>query len=172
MTLLSQLEFIRTKSYYLFICYYYLFVLLIIVNILAVPKNTIFYITPTLFAICSFSIHPSNSFVTLPRALITARTTCTNFSLYNIPMSLFQSSYFSTFFFFYPTLTLAGTTVSMIILFRSFLSIKIMSGLLASITLPNWLLISDNIFTSSFSTALSRTCSYHNSVRSNPFFLQ
>ena len=137
MTLLSQLQFIRKKSYYLFICFFYLFVLLIIINILVVPKNAVFYITPTLFPISSFSIHPSNSFVTLPRALITARTAGTTFSFYNIPMSLFQSSYFSTFSFFYPTLTLAGTTVSMIILFRSFLSIKIMSGLLASITLSH-----------------------------------
>ena len=138
MTLLSQLEFIRKKSYYLFICYYYLFVLLIIVNILAVPKNTIFYITPTLFPICSFSIHPSVSFTTVPRAPITTCTTCTIFIPYNIPMSLFQSSYFSTFFFsLCPTLTLVDTAVSMIIPFRSFLSITIMSGLLASVTLSH-----------------------------------
>ena len=164
MTLLSQLQFIRKKSYYLFTCYYYLFVLLIIVNILAVP---------TLFPICSFSIHPSVSFTTVPRAPITTRTTSTIFVPYNVPMSLFQSSYFSTFFFsLYPTLTLVDTAVSMIIPFRSFLLIKIMSGLLASITLSHWLLISDNFFTSSVATALSRTCSYHFSVRSNAFLLQ
>ena len=114
-----------------------------------------------LFPICSFSIHPSNSFVTIPRAPITTRTTSTIFSLYNIPISLFQSWCFSTCSFsFSPTLTFAGTAVSMIILFRSFLSIKIMSGLLASITLSHWLLICHDIFTSSFSTALSRTCTH------------
>ena len=157
--MLIQLQFIRKKSYYLFICYYYLFVLLIIVNILTVPKNAVFSITPKLFPICSFSIHLSNSFVTIPRAPITTRTTSTIFSLYNIPISFLQSWYFSTFSFsFSPSLTLAGTAVLMIILFRSFLSIKIMSGLLASITLSHWLLTCHDIFTSSFSTALSRTC--------------
>ena len=47
-----------------------------------------------------------------------------------------------------------------------------MSGLLASITLPQWTLTSNIIFTSSFSTAPSGTCSYHFSVCCEPFFLQ
>ena len=42
----------------------------------------------------------------------------------------------------------------MMILFRSFLSIKIMFRLLASITLSHWTLISHNTFTSSFSTPI------------------
>ena len=47
-----------------------------------------------------------------------------------------------------------------------------MSGVLGSITLLHWTLISGNIFTSSFSTAPPGTCLYHFSVCYEPFFLQ
>ena len=47
-----------------------------------------------------------------------------------------------------------------------------MSGLLGSIALSHWTLISHNTFTSSFSTAPSGACSYNFSVFSNRFFLQ
>ena len=51
-------------------------------------------------------------------------------------LSLFKSWYFATFSLsFSPTITSAGTAKSMIFFFHSFLSIKIMSGLLASFTL-------------------------------------
>ena len=66
-------------------------------DILAVPNNAVFCITPTLFVIYSFSIHPSNFFVTLPRAPVTTGTTPTVFSLQNLPFSLFTSWYFSIF---------------------------------------------------------------------------
>ena len=88
-------------------------------------------------------------------------------------LSLFRSWYFSSFSVsFSPTLTSAGTAISMIIPFPYFLSIKIMSGLVSSITLSYWTLISHNTLTSSFSTAPSEMCSYHFSVCYNPCFWQ
>ena len=105
---------------------------------LAVPNNAVFCITPALFVIRSFSIHPSNSFVSLPNTPIITSTTSTIFSLHNLSfsLSLFRSWYFSSFSVsFSPTLTSAGTAISMIIPFPYFLSIKIMSGLVSSITL-------------------------------------
>ena len=107
-------------------------------NILAVPNKAVFCITPTLSGIPNFSIHLSNPLVTLPRAPITTGTTSTILSFHNLPISLFKSWYFSTFSLsFSPTLTSAGTAMLMIIPFHSFLSITIMSGLLASITLSH-----------------------------------
>ena len=142
-------------------------------NILVAPNNAVFCITPTVFIIPNFSTYPSNSFVTLPRAPITTSKTSTILSFQNLPISLFKSLYFSNFSFsFSPTLTSAGTTISMIILFYSFLSVTTRFGLLASITLSHWTLISHSTFTSSFSTAPSETCSNYFSVCSNPFFLQ
>ena len=88
-------------------------------------------------------------------------------------ISLFKSWYFTTFSLsFSPSLTSAGTTISVIISFRYFLPIKIISGLLASIRLSHWMLISHNTLTSSFSAAPSGMYSYYFSVFSNPFFLQ
>ena len=88
--------------------------------------------------------------------------------------TIFQSLSFKSWHFFIfslsfsLTLTSAGTAISMINPFRSFLSIKILSGLLAPITLSHWTSIFHNTFTSSFSTAPSGTCSYHFFVCSNP----
>ena len=116
-------------------------------NIIAVPNNAVFCIIPTLFVIRSFSIHPSNSFVTLPRAPITTGMTSIILSLHNLPISPFKSWYFSTFSLsFSPTLTSAGTALLMIIPFYFFLSSKIMSGLLASITLLHRTLMSQHHF--------------------------
>ena len=79
-----------------------------------------------------------------------------------LPFSVSKSWYFSIFSLSFPaTLTSTGTAILMIIPFRSFLSIKIMSGFLTSVMLPHWTMISHNTFTSSFSTAPSGTCSYH-----------
>ena len=133
-------------------------------NILAVPNNAVFCITPTLLVIPSFSIYLSNSFVTLPRAPITTGTTSTILSFHNLPIFLFRSRNFSIFSLsFFPSLTSAGAAISMIIHFHSSLSIENMYGLLASITLSHWTLIFYNTFTSSFCSALS-------GVRSIPFF--
>ena len=82
-----------------------------------------------------------------------------------LPFWVSKPWYFSIFSLSFPaTLTSTGTAILMIIPFRSFLSIKIMSGFLTSVMLPHWTMISHNTFTSSFSTALSGTCSYHFSV--------
>ena len=132
-------------------------------NILAVPNNAVFCITPTLDVIPSFSIHLSNPLVTLPRPPITTETISTFLSFHNLPISLFSSWYFFTFLF--PSSLLLHQPVQQYL----WLSIAIMSCLLASITLSHWTLIS---FTSSFSTNPSGTCSYHFSICSNPFFLQ
>lgn len=60
---------------------------------------------------------------------ITTGTTSTILSFHNLPISLFKSWYFPLFSLsFSPTLTPAGTAISMIILFRSFLSITITSS--------------------------------------------
>ena len=60
---------------------------------------------------------------------ITTGTTSTILSFHNHPISLFKSWYFPLFSLsFSPTLTPAGTAMSMIILFRSFLPITITSS--------------------------------------------
>ena len=93
--------------FYRYYYYYYWFL-----NILAIPNNAVFCIVPTLFVIRSFSVYPPNSFVTLPRTPITAGTASTIFSLHNLPISLFKSSYFSTFSLsFTPTFTSAGIAI-------------------------------------------------------------
>ena len=95
-------------------------------SILAVPNKAVFCTTPTLHVIPSFPIHLSNSAETLPRASITAGTISTFLNFHNLLISLFKSWYFYTFSFS-STLTLAGTTISIIIPFCSFLSITISS---------------------------------------------
>ena len=67
-------------------------------NILAIPNKVVFCITPPLSGIPSFSIHLSNPLVTLPRAPITTGTTSTILSFHNLPISIFKSWCFSTFF--------------------------------------------------------------------------
>ena len=69
----------------------------------AVPNNAVFCITPTLYFLPSFLIHLLNSFLTLPKGSITTNTTSTILSSHNLPISLFKSGCFSTFFsFFFP----------------------------------------------------------------------
>ena len=140
-------------------------------SILAVPNKAVFCITPTLHVIPKFPIHLSNSVETLPRAPITTGTISTFLHFNNLLISLFKSWYFSTFSFS-STLTSAGTAISVIIPFFSFLSITIRTGHLASIRLSHWIFMSHSTLISSFSTAPSRACSYHFSLCSNPFFLQ
>ena len=141
-------------------------------SILAVPNKAVFCITPTLHVMPSFPIHLSNSAETLPRAPITTGTISTFLNFHNLLISFFKSWYFSTFSFsFSSTLTSAGTAISIIIPFCSFLSITIRSGHLASIRLSHWILMSHSSLISSFSTAPSGACSYHFSLCSKPFFL-
>ena len=101
-------------------------------KILVVPSKAVFCITPTLFVIPSSAIHPSNYFVALPRAPITIGKTFTVLSFHNLPSSLFIF-----LLSFSSTLKSASTAISMIIPLRSFLSIKMMFGLLASSTLSH-----------------------------------
>ena len=78
----------------------------------------------------SFSIHLSNPLLTLQRAPITTGTTCTFLISHILPISLFKSLYFSTFFYSFSfTLLLAGTAMSTIRQTLSFLSITAVSGL-------------------------------------------
>ena len=100
-------------------------------SILAVPNKAVFCITPTLHVMPSFPIYLSNSAETLPRAPITTETISTFLNFHNLLISLFKSWYFSTFSFFSSTLTSAGTAISIIIPFCSFLSITIRSGRLS-----------------------------------------
>ena len=142
-------------------------------SILAVPNKVVFCITPTLHVMPSFPIHLSNSAEILPRAPITTGTISAFLNFHNLLISFFKSWYFSTFSFsFFSTLTSAGTAISIIISFCSFLSITIRSGRLASIRLSHWIFMSHSSLISSFSTAPSRACSYHFSLCSNPYFLQ
>ena len=133
-------------------------------SILAVPNKAVFRITSTLHVIHSFPIHLSNSAETLARASITTGTISTFLSFHNLLISFFNSWYFSTFSFsFSSTLTSAGTAISIIIPFCSFLSITIRS---------HWIIMSYSTLISSFPTAPSGACSYHFSLCSSPFFLQ
>ena len=79
---------------------------------------------------------------------------------------------FHFFFLFLSTVTSAGTAISIIIPFCSFLSITTRSGRLAFIRLSHWIFMSHSTLISSFSTATFRACSYHFSLCSNLFFLQ
>ena len=99
----------------------------IFLSILAVPNKALFCVTPAKHVMPNFPIHLSNSAETLPRVPITARTISTFLNFHNPLISFFESWYFSTFSFF-STLTLAGTAVSIIIPFSSFLPITIRSG--------------------------------------------
>ena len=120
----------------------------------------------------NFPIHLSNSSEILPRAPITTGTVSRFLNFHNLLISFLKSWYFSTFFSFSSTLISAGTAVSIIISFCSFLPITIRSGCLASIRLSHWIFMSHSTLISSFSTATFRACSYHFSLCSNLFFLQ
>ena len=98
----------------------------IFLSILIVPNEALFCITPTLHVMPSFPIHLSNSTETFPRAPITTRTISTFLSFHKLLIFFFKCWYFSTFSFsFSSTFTSAGTIISVIILFCSFLSITI-----------------------------------------------
>ena len=120
----------------------------------------------------SFPINLSNAAETLPRAVIIAGTISTFLNFHNLLISFSKSWYFSTFFFFSSTLTSAGTAISVIIPFCSFLSITFRSGRLASIRLSHQIFMSHSTLISSFSTAPSGACPCHFSLCSNLFFLQ
>ena len=141
--------------------------------ILAVPNKPVFCITPTLHVILSFRIHPSNSAETLPKGPI---TTGTNFYISQFPqpsdLSFQILVLFCFSFSFSSTLISAGTTISIIIPFCSFLSITVRPDHLASIRLSHWIFMSHSTLISSFSTTPSGACLYHFSLCSNPFFLQ
>ena len=82
--------------------WFLLYILSTFLNILAVLNNAVFSITPTLLFICSFSIHPLNSFVTLARAhwmLISHNTFTSLFSTASVGMCLYHFSVFSNPFF-------------------------------------------------------------------------
>ena len=103
-------------------------------SILAVPNKTLFCITPTLHVMPSFPIHLSNSAETLSRTPITEGAISTFFSVHSL--LFFKPWYFSNFSFS-STLTSAGTAISVIIPFCSFLSITFRSGRLASVRLSH-----------------------------------
>ena len=89
---------------------------------------------------------------------ILSGTTSTILSFHNFPIPLFISWYFATFLFL--ILLLLHQMISWYSNIDDyplslFLSVTIMSCLLASITLSHWTLISNNTFTSSFSTTPS-----------------
>ena len=112
----------------------------------------------TLHVMPNFPINLSNAAETLPRVLITTGTISAFLNFHNLLISFSKSWYFSTFFFFSSTLTSAGTAISVIIPFCSFLSITIRSGCLASIRLSHWIFMSHSTLISSFSTAPSEAC--------------
>ena len=135
------------------------------ISFLAVPNKAVFCVTPTLHVISSFPIRLSNSAETLPRAPITTGTISTFLNFHNLLIPFFKSWYFSTFSFsFSSSLTSAGTAISIIIPFCSFLSI--------TIRLSHWVFMSHSTLISSFSTAPSGACSYHFPLCSNQFFSQ
>ena len=122
----------------------------------------------------SFPIHLSNSTETFPRAPITTRTISTFLSFHKLLIFFFKCWYFSTFSFsFSSTFTSAGTIISVIILFCSFLSITIYwvrSSLLYRVATLN-------IYVAQCLDLFILFCSFqsmlvHFSLCSNLFFLQ
>ena len=130
--------------------YFYNILLYISNNILAVHNNAVFCITPTLYVSLAFQstyrIFSDNFKVTYHyRHDIYYLEFPQSSNLFVQVMVLFHF-----FPFFLPTFTSAGTAILMIIPFCPSLSITIMSGLLASITLSQLTLISRNALTSHF----------------------
>ena len=137
-------------------------------SILAVPNKTDFCTIPTFSLIPSVSIHPLKPLLMHPRAPISTVTTSTFFQL-----SLVKFWYFSIFSIsFSCILQSPGIATSMMMHDFAFLLTKIKLGLLASITLSHWILISQIDLTSSSSRAPSGPCSYHFSFLSKLCFLQ
>ena len=104
----------------------------------AIPNKAVFSITPTWSVIPSFSIHQSNPFGDTSKG---SYHYVYDFYHFEFPQSSdlsLQILVFYTFSFsFTATLTSAGTAMSIIIPFRFFLAITIMSSLLASIILSH-----------------------------------
>ena len=129
--------------------------------------------TQILHVMHSFPIHISNSAKTPPRTHITTVRISTFLNFHNLLISFFKTWYISTLSFCVSSiLTSAGTVISIIIPYCSFLSITITSSRLASIRLLNWIFMSHSTLISSFSTAPSGAWSCHFSLCSDLFFLQ
>ena len=106
-----------------------------------------------------------------PRASTTTGTTSNFFSDQSLFSSLFNFWYFPIFSIsFSCILQSPGIATPMMTYDFAFLSTKIKSGLLASITLSHWIFISQISLTSSSSTAPSGQCSYHFSFLSRLCF--
>ena len=124
--------------------------------ILASENSALFCITPTLYVVPSFSIHISNSFVTLPRAPVTTGKSPTISILHNLPNSLFKSWFFSTFvlsFFHYSYISCYSNIDDYpLLLFLVNCNYVWASFLNYFVTLCH------KSFTSSFSTAPCETC--------------
>ena len=140
-------------------------------SILAVPNKALFCITPTLHVAHSFPIDLSRCPETPPRASINIGTISAFLNVHNLLISYSNPGTFPLFSFS-STLASAGTEISIIISFCSFLSITIWSGCLASIRLSHWIFMPHSTLISSFSTTPSGACSHHFSLCSNSFFLQ
>ena len=119
----------------------------------------------------SVSIHPLKPLLMHPRALTTTGTTSIFFTDQNLFSSFFKFWYFSIFsIYFSRILQSPGIATSMMTHDFAFLSIKIKSGLLASVTLSHWIFISQTDLTSSSSTAPQLKCSYNFSFLSRLCF--
>ena len=139
-------------------------------SILAVPNKTDFCNIPTSSLIPSVSIYPLKPLLMHPRAAATTGTTSTFSSDQSLFSFLFKF-YFSIFSIsFSRILQSPGIATSMMTHDFAFLSTKIKSGLLASITLSHWIFISQINLKSSSSTAPSGQCSYHFSFLSRLYF--
>ena len=131
-------------------------------NILAVSNKTDFCTIPTFTLIPSVSIHPLKPLLIHPRAPKTTSTTPNFFSDQSLFSSLFKFWYFSIFLIsFSCILQSPGIATSMMTHDFAYLSTKIKSGLLASITLSHWIFLSQINLTSSSSTTPSGQWSYH-----------
>ena len=140
-------------------------------SILAVPNKTDFCTIPTFNLIPSVSIHPLKPLLMHPRAPTTTGTTSTFFSDQSLFSSLFKFWYFSIFSIYFSRIIQSpGIATLMITHNFAFLSTKIKSGLLASITLSHWISISQINLTSSSSRTPSGQCLYHFSFLSRSFF--
>ena len=133
-------------------------------SILAAPNKTDFCTISTFNLIPSVSIHSLKPLLKHPRAPTSTDTTSTFFSDQSLFSSLFKFWHFSVFSIsFSPILQSPGIVTSMMTHDFAFLSTKIKSGHLASITLSHWIFVSQINLTSSSSTAPSGQCLY-------PFF--
>ena len=120
-------------------------------------------------------VHPSTE--SFANALQSSYNHWYNLNLFQRPkpfqLSLFKFWYFSTFpISFSRILQSPGTATSMMTHHFTFLSTKIKSGLLASITLSHWMFISQVNLTSSSFTTPSGQCSYRFSFFSRLCFSQ